>query len=324
MNILIIGQAGRLQYEAIIFLASLRQTNPDFDGRVIVASPKQNHRWSFDPFITNSAVRETIEALGGEIIPFENEHFGEGYQYGNKMEGLKVLPKGEPFVFFDTDTLVTGSLSDVPFDFNRPSASRKVEATWPEIQLYGPGYNATWGSLYRKFGLDFDTSLDMSHPDEYWRRYMYFNAGFFYYKCPKEFGDRFTEYAVSIRDDRPEELVCQELHPWLDQVALPLVIHSLGGDRNALPEGYLDGKTTCHYRVLPLLYARESDHVVETLETCLAPNKIKKVVKEYDPVKRMVFQRRGQKVRDLFDRNDLPRKEKQIRNKIKREGFWMR
>ncbi len=26
----------------------------------------------------------------------------------------------------------------------------------------------------------------------------------------------------------------------------------------------------------------------------------------------------------LFDQNDLPRKEQAIRNRIKREGFWMR
>ncbi len=41
-------------------------------------------------------------------------------------------------------------------------------------------------------------------------------------------------------------------------------------------------------------------------------------------MKRMIFQGRGQKVRALFDRDNLPRKEMTIRNTIKREGFWMR
>ncbi|MGB0799767.1 MAG: hypothetical protein ACPGRD_10660, partial [Planktomarina sp.] len=63
---------------------------------------------------------------------------------------------------------------------------------------------------------------------------------------------------------------------------------------------------------------------VQVLENSIAPNKIKKVVKQYEPIKRMVFQQRGVKVRALFDQNNLPRKEKQIRNTIKREGFWMR
>ena len=228
-NILIIGQSGRLQYEAILFLASLRQSAPDFNGQVFVAEPQHNERWDQNPAITDPEIREVIENLGGKITPFENTHFGGYYPYGNKIEALSVLPEGEPFVFFDTDTLITGALDRVPFDFERPSASLKVEGTWPVIELYGPGYTATWKSLYDKFKLDFESSLDVSQPDEYWRRYLYFNAGYFYYKCPKIFGDRFLNYALAIRDDGPKELVCQELDPWLDQVALPLVIHSFGG-----------------------------------------------------------------------------------------------
>jgi hypothetical protein len=254
--------------------------------------------------MTDPEIREVIENLGGKITPFENTHFGGYYPYGNKIEALSVLPEGEPFVFFDTDTLITGALDRVPFDFERPSASLKVEGTWPVIELYGPGYTATWKSLYDKFKLDFESSLDVSQPDEYWRRYLYFNAGYFYYKCPKIFGDRFLNYALAIRDDGPKELVCQELDPWLDQVALPLVIHSFGGGRDALEAGHLDGTVSCHYRLLPLLYARESDLAIKTLETAIAPNKIKKVVKAYEPIRRMVYQKRGAKVRTLFDQNN--------------------
>ena len=53
----------------------------------------------------------------------ENSHFGEYYPYGNKIEARSVLPEGEPFLFFDTDTLITGAFDRVPFDFKRPSAS---------------------------------------------------------------------------------------------------------------------------------------------------------------------------------------------------------
>ena len=323
-NIMIVGHNGRLQYEAILFAASLRANSPDFKGRLIVAEPQPGKNWSEDPRILQKDVRDTLEMLGAEILPFESERFGEYYPYGYKIDGLMAMPEGEPFVFFDTDTLITGDLMTVPFDFDRPSASRKVEGTWPTIELYGPGYTETWKSLYDRFELDFESSLDLSWPDEYWRRYLYFNAGFFYYKCPHEFGRRFSDYAAEIKWNTPEELVCQSLDPWLDQVTLPLVIHSFDGGRDALPEGYLDGDVSCHYRLLPLLYARESDRVVEVLEQVSAPNKIKKVLKQYDPMKRMIYQGRGQKVRDLFDREDLPRKEQAIRNKIKRNGFWMR
>jgi hypothetical protein len=47
-------------------------------------------------------------------------------------------------------------------------------------------------------------------------------------------------------------LAIQSLDPWLDQVVLPLVIHSFGGGRPALELDGLDGDITCHYRLLPL------------------------------------------------------------------------
>ncbi|SEO79093.1 hypothetical protein SAMN04490248_11281 [Salinihabitans flavidus] len=323
-NILIVGQSGRLQYEALLFAASLRARSPGFSGRLFVAEPQPGPLWDRDPRIASEEIRETLTELGAEILPFPSRAFGQSYPYGNKIEALAAVPEAEPFVFFDTDTLVLDDLTEVPFDFDRPGASRKVEGTWPKLELYGPGYAQIWKSLYDMFGLDFESSLDRAQPDEYWRRYLYFNAGFFYYRCPREFGARFLDYATAIRDTPPPELACQSLDPWLDQVALPLVIHSFGGGRDALPPGWLDGKTTCHYRLLPLLYARENDEVVAALEETAAPNRIKKLLKQYEPFKRMIYQGRGQKVRALFDQDDLPRKEQAIRNRIKRNGFWMR
>ncbi|WP_093966931.1 hypothetical protein [Actibacterium lipolyticum] len=323
-NILIIGQNGRLQYEALMFAASLRHSDPDFQGRLIIGEPRPGDRWDNNPRMANAEVRNLLESLGAEIVPFENHHFGSYYPYGNKIEGLSALPEGEPFVFFDTDTLITGKLSEVPFDFDRPSASMRREGTWPQIELYGPGYGDIWRSLYDKFGLDYESTLDLSQPDEYWQRYMYFNAGWFFHRCPREFGERFVQYATTIRDDGPEPMVCQNLDPWLDQVALPLVIKSFGGGRPGPELDGLDGDVSCHWRVLPLLYARESDKAVEVLEAVTAPNKIKKVLKQYEPFKRLIYQGKGHKVRAMFDRNDLPRREQMIRNQIRRANLWLR
>ncbi|MBY6141794.1 hypothetical protein KUV26_20330 [Leisingera daeponensis] len=323
-NVMIVGQAGRLQYEALLFAASLRHCSPGFAGRLFVAVPQPGPLWDKDPGIRDQDVLQALADQGAEILPFESKVFGAAYPYGNKIEALQVLPEGEPFVFFDTDTLITGELAEVPFDFSRPSASLRVEGTWPKPTLYGPGYAGIWQSLYTRFGLDYLSSLDLSQPDEFWKRYLYFNAGFFYGACPRAFGKRFLVYAQSVRDDPPLELAGQSLEPWLDQIMLPLVIHSFGGGRDALPAGFLDGETSCHYRLFPLLYARESDRVVEVLHEAAAPNRIKKVLKGYEPIKRMVYQGRGEKVRALFDRENLPRREQAIRNRIKSEGFWMR
>lgn len=322
-NIMAIGQRGRWQYEAILLAASLRANAPGFKGKLIIAEPQPGPKWDDDPRMMPQA-RAALEELGAQIRPFTNQVFGAWYPQGNKIEGLSTLPAGEPFLFLDSDTLITGDLGAVPFDFDHPAASMRRSGTWPVEELYWPGYTAIWKALYDKFGLDFDSSLDLNQPDEYWERYLYFNAGWFVGADPAEFGARYLDYARQIRFDAPPELVIQPMDPWLDQIALPLVIHSFGGGRPGPELAGMDGDVTCHWRLLPLLYARESDRVVEVLEQVSAPNKIKKVLKQNEAMKRMIFQGRGQKLRALFDRDNLPRKEMQLRNQIKKAGFWMR
>ncbi|MFN3844747.1 MAG: hypothetical protein ACK4RZ_02860 [Paracoccaceae bacterium] len=321
-TVMAIGQQGRLQYEAILLAGSLRLTNPDYCGRLVICEPQPGPLWKSDPRMVPQA-RDVLESLGATIVPFESKVFGQSYPYGNKIEALAALPDA-PFLFLDTDTLITGDLSSLALDFTRPSASMRRHGTWPQIELYGPGYGAIWKSLYDRFGLDFASSLDFTQPDEYWGRYLYFNAGWFFHESPRRFGARFLSYARSIRDDRPPELVLQELDPWLDQVALPLVIHSFGGQRPGPGLAGLDGDVTCHYRTLPLLYARESDRAVEVLEAAAKDQPLRKVLRDHAPVKVMVYQNQGRRARSLFDRADLPHREQVIRNTLKREGLWLR
>lgn len=316
-------QGGRLGYEALLLAASLRATNPGFAGRLCLMEPQPGPNWTSDPRLTDPALRERLQELGAEIIPFESRVFGSSYPHGNKIEGLAALPDG-PFLFLDTDTLVTGDLATLRIDFARPSASMRREGTWPRIELYGPGYAATWKALYDRFGLDFAASLDLGQPDEYWRRYLYFNAGWFFHDSAHRFGHRFLSYAREIRDNRPPELVCQEIYPWLDQIALPLVVQSFGGGRPGPGLEGLDGDVTCHYRSLPLLYARESDRTVEVLEQVAAEKENRRLLRDWPQAKQMVYQNRGRKARALFDRADLPHREQAIRNALRRAGLWLR
>ncbi|MFQ6553175.1 hypothetical protein AAD018_012635 [Aestuariibius insulae] len=321
-NILIIAQKGRLQYEAILFAASLKKAAPKFPGRLIVGEPQPGPLWEQDPRIETEP-RKLLEELGAEIRPFESRYFGGTYPYGNKIEGLSVLPEGEPFIFFDTDTLILKDPMTLDIDFAKPTASLRREGTWPVPELYWPGYTAIWKSLYDRFELDFESSLDPDQPDEFWRRYLYFNAGWFFFEDPVAFGDLYLSMALSVRDDTPKEIELQPLKPWLDQITLPLVIHALGGGREG-PHEQLDGSHSCHWRSLPLLYARESDAVVKQLHDIAMPHRLKKVLKEYDPFKRTIYQERGEKARALFDQSALPRKEQDIRARLRREGLWMR
>ena len=134
-TLLIVAQSGRLTYEAVLFAASLKHSAPDFAGKFVVAEPQSGPLWLRDPSISDPGAWELLEQLGANIRPFQSQHFGAAYPHGNKVEALSVLDPGEPFVFFDTDTLITGPINDVAFDMSRPSASMARENTWPEPQL---------------------------------------------------------------------------------------------------------------------------------------------------------------------------------------------
>jgi hypothetical protein len=321
-NILAVVQAGRLSYEALLLAASLRASAPGFAGRLFLAEPGGPRWGGADPRLKDEAIRAALLAMGAEFLPFENRVFGPGYPHGNKIEALLALPD-EPFLFLDTDTLVTGDLAAVPFDFARPSASMRREGTWPQVPLYS-SHEAIWGGLYARFGLEMAPTLDLSEPADYWRRFLYFNAGWFFHDSPQAFGRRFLEIARSIRDDTPPELAAQELFPWLDQIALPLAVASFGGGRPGPELAGMDGDVTCHYRSLPLLYARESDRAVEVLEAAALRRDLRPLLRAHEPVRELVYKNRGRKIREMFDRADLPRREQAIRSRLKAEGLWLR
>ena len=323
-NILIVAQAGPLAHQALIFAASLRAQSPNFSGRLIVAEPQPDGAWSGHLTQLDADHRAMLTELGAEITPFTAQHFGAGYPYGNKIEALALLPPAEPFFFFDSDTLILDELADLAVDFSRPSASMRREGTWPQPPIYGPGYAGIWRSMYDRFGLDYDSTLDLSQPDEHWERHLYFNAGWFFGDDPVTFHRRFLDWALTIRNDPQDELANQVLDPWLDQAVLPLVIHSLGGGRPGPELDGLDGATTCHYRNLPLLYARESERVIDVLESVTAPNRLKRVLREWMPARKLIYQGKGRdKVRRLFAGQPAPRQERPIRHVLKERGWWL-
>ncbi|MEM7720548.1 MAG: hypothetical protein AAF222_15215 [Pseudomonadota bacterium] len=322
-DICIVAQRGRLAYEAVLFAVSLRQAAPDFAGRLIVGEPQPGPLWPKDPRLPDD-VRAILSDLGATILPFDAKHFGATYPQGNKVELLQAMAPNEPFVFFDTDTLITGRIDNINFDFDHPSASMARENTWPIVPLYGPELETIWRAVFDRAGVDIIPTLDTSHPADDWQRYLYFNAGWFFAPCPQDFANRMIALMIDLRDNTPAELACQSLDPWLDQIALPVVIADLNGGRPGPQLDGLDGAASLHWRTMSLLYAKAPDGTIAFLEDVARPNKIKKILKQYEPFKRMIYQSRGEKVRALFDQAHLPTNEKTIRNRIKRAKLWMR
>lgn len=322
-NILLVGQNGAIGRQAAIFAASLRRNSPQWQGRLIVAEPQNDGAWSGAQVRMSQPTRDALTAFGAEILPFTAQHFGRSYPYGNKIEALSVLPADEPFIFFDSDTLVTGPLESLALDFARPSASMRRTGTWPQPPLYGPGFSDIWKSLYDRFGLDFASTLDPSQPDEHWEHYLYFNAGWFFGADPAEFGRRFLAWARAVRDEPGDALACQSLDPWLDQVVLPLVIHSFGGGRPDAGLAGLEGAVTCHYRNLPLMYAREDEQVLDTYEAVTRDPAIAPLMQGDEEFRRVVTDQGGRDViRPMFEAEIDAMPENLLRHRLRKEGWW--
>lgn len=310
-DILVVSQRGRIEHEAALFAASLRMQSPGFSGRLYVAEPQPGPLWPDDPRMS-AEVRAIMERLDATPLPFDSTAFGTAYPHGNKVEAMAALTEGRPTVFFDSDTLITGEISELDLGA-APTASMRRENTWPK----GPEAEAVWRDLYIRFGLDFDASVA---PADDWTRFLYFNAGLVYAPEPRAFAADWLRMMTVIRESPPEG---QPLYPWLDQIALPLAILANGGGRPSGDFTRLDGALSRHYRKLPLLFATADDATLDTLARIAAPNWLKKVLKRHEPFHRFLYRGDGAQARRLFDRSALPETEQPIRRKLRDAGLWI-
>lgn len=315
-SIIAVLQHGRIAFEGLLLAASARRAG--VVEQLVFMEPSSGPLWPSLPPVAEE-IRARIVALGARIETFDCRRFGRDYPYGNKIEAIAASAPA-PFLFLDTDTVILGPLDGI--DTNRPSASMKRTATWPKPRPGWPGHEAVWRSLHGRFGLDFERTLLPDRPEDDWERYLYFNAGWVVGPDARAFGRSWADYAAAVREDPGPTLEGQSLDPWLDQVTLPLAVNAHGGGR---PERTsLDDTLTCHWRTLPLLYARENDETLELVESIALDPANRPVLEAYAPFRTMFYEGGGAKIRAMFDRTALPEDEAVIRKAIRAAGLWVR
>ncbi|WP_316013324.1 hypothetical protein [Roseobacter sp. HKCCA0434] len=315
VNVVMVAQAGRVAFEAALAVATWVPA-PGF--RLWIAEPAPGPLWPEDPQVAGE-LRDWLVDRSDRMVTFESRHFGATYPHGNKIEALGALPEAEPFVFFDSDTVFLRGMDGVAFDFDRPTASLRRGPSWPKVLPEGPTRAEIWRDLYARFGLK--PLTDPTVPPDRWDHWAYFNAGWVFGPCPRRFGEAWARYATAIRDAPEEVLEGQSLDPWLDQVALPLAIRATGGDVRRI-DG-LDGDVTCHWRTLPLAYAREPQAVIDRIEAAAARPRLKKLLKRHPAFHRMLYRGGGAEVRALVGDSDVA-DEAVLRRRLRDAWLWMR
>jgi len=82
--------------------------------------------------------------------------------------------------------------------------------------------------------------------------YLYFNAGFFFYRCPMNLRQSFFEYALAaIRDDPRPELCAQPLTPGSIRLLFTASDHALGRTRHFARWDDRWVNAAGHYRFYP-------------------------------------------------------------------------
>ena len=239
VSVSFVCEPGRLEAQAVLLAASLRQAHPDLP--LVAAVPRSL------PLPTAMA----LDALGASQVQISNP-LADDYPIGHKIAALGAGDSSGVRVFLDSDMLCLRPLH-WPTLCTHPLAAKPADlATF--------GSDALWQRLYDRFGLTqpkgrvvATVSQQLMHP--------YFNAGMVATTVASRLAPAWADMCRAI--DAMEDV--NPRRPWLDQIGLPLVAsqldlatRSLGEDWNypAHMKPLLGDPCLVHYHQ-PVVVARE-------------------------------------------------------------------
>ena len=323
-NLCIVAQAGRLKYEALLAVASLRATTHGMLPSVWICIPANNERWSSNPEIDDKNYINVLAGLDAKVVKFENERFGSRYPHSNKVYALKALPPDEAFIFFDSDHAFQRDLSSLNLDFEHPQA-RNAAKFWPR-KLNIDATNATiWDALYSNAGLSTEHWYRENFPTTHNSHYPYFNGGCFYHKSAGEFWRCYRHLMHSISENPPEGVPPNHLFPSLDQIALAMVMNALGGSNDLLRGDFPPSTVAQHYFHLSNLIVRVDADYFELLKELIFDPRYRDIFAESEAYQRLFFEGGADEIRRMMSPNDKRQgNRQQMIKRLKKEGLWFK
>lgn len=202
VSISFVCESGRLEAQAVVLAASLREACPE---AALVAAVRGE--------LPASTIR-SLDSLGVTSVPIINP-VADDYPIGNKIAALGAGDTAGLRVFLDSDMLCLRAL-----DFN---ALRSYPLSAKPADMATFGSDALWQALYERFGLDVPQHRVVASVSRH-LMYPYFNAGMVATTQATALSLAWAEACRAVdamHDVNPRR-------PWLDQIALPLAAARLG------------------------------------------------------------------------------------------------
>jgi hypothetical protein len=205
-------EPGRLEAQAVLLAASLREAHPDLT--LLAAVPRE----------LPPATLRAFDALAVERVAIANP-VADDYPIGNKIAALGAGDASGLRVFLDSDMLCLRAL-DLDGLRGYPLAAKPADmATF--------GSDALWQCLYERFGLAPPSQRVVASIGGQ-MMYPYFNAGMVATTRAAALSPLWAETCRAV-DVMPD---VNPRRPWLDQIALPLAAARLGVATRSLGDAW--------------------------------------------------------------------------------------
>lgn len=268
------------------------QIDPDLSSSVTICVQDVGDN---SPDVFNQ-IQAKLKDLGANLKHGPSHKLGEDLWQSTSILSLKEID-ARPFVCMDPGTVV---FRPQQFENVTRFASRSFAAGWPVEHLYGAGRRDIWAALAELAEVDLDQLVNATEHPAAAKHWPAFDGALICGDDAQSFGETFYVLAKQILQNPPEVLATQEYRKALRQIILPLVFAKLGGQQSEC------GPVESHFNGcfpssrLAYLYTAAPEPVLDHLEASVSPNPIKKLLKNYEPAKKLIYQQKGRELRDRF------------------------
>ncbi|MEM0977478.1 MAG: hypothetical protein AAGJ34_08085 [Pseudomonadota bacterium] len=300
------ADGAREMFEAIITVASLRGTSNDQPIHVAFKDTTPTR-----PDLKED-VRSLLRDLGAETPSFE----GVGHRRTDlQTHVLSALDGMGDASFY---ALVPGAVfHEEPRAPKSYGASVSIRNPWPECHLYGDPRGVIWQNLADDLGFDVSQiGQPHLHPASL-HRWPGFDGRIIWGPMGRQFSQVFDRISDRMHRAPPEKYQTLDLEDHVVEAALPFVFEDLSASQ-VQPSQRADITPAFP---LVFLYCSAPDPAIDALESAVSANRIKRVLKGYEPARKLIYQGKGRLLRERFY-GPPPQNMRRLVQRIERNTPW--